>query len=90
MYIFQYGTVIIIITLHIYLHISVWDSYNHIYSTHIFTYFSMGQLSKDDCKDAMVKYAEGQMCFGKKPAREMEILSVKGITALHVGFLCSF
>ncbi|XP_052778924.1 protein SSUH2 homolog isoform X2 [Mya arenaria] len=42
------------------------------------------KLSKDDCQEALKKFVEGQMCYGSKPAKEMEITDVKGGLALHL------
>lgn len=40
-------------------------------------------LSADDCKAALLKHAQDNMCYGSKPAQECNITDVRGVTALH-------
>ncbi|KAL4226159.1 hypothetical protein ACF0H5_014145 [Mactra antiquata] len=47
------------------------------------TFTDSAQLSEEDCKQALEKYVESQLCFGKKPAQECTILKTTGVTALH-------
>lgn len=41
------------------------------------------QLTEEECKEAIVKFAKDQCCFGNKPAEEMAIKKTMTITALH-------
>ncbi|XP_045165398.2 protein SSUH2 homolog isoform X1 [Mercenaria mercenaria] len=47
------------------------------------TFSDTAQLTEDDCKKALEKFVDDQLCYGSKPAKECKILSTKGVTALH-------
>ena len=44
----------------------------------------MANLTEEDCKDAILQFANENCCFGTKPAKDMSITRVDGVTALHV------
>ena len=50
----------------------------------------MANLDKDDCRDAILQHVNENCCFGKKPAEEMDITKIEGITALHVSTIYTF
>lgn len=40
-------------------------------------------LSNEECRMAIIKFAEDHLCYGTKPAKEMQITKTITITALH-------
>ena len=42
------------------------------------------KLTEEDCKDAILQHVNENCCYGTKPAKEMTITKIEGITALHV------
>ena len=44
----------------------------------------MAKLTEEDCMDAILQHANENCCYGTKPAQEMKITKIEGITALHV------
>ena len=49
--------------------------------------FRTTDLSKEECQTAFVKFAKDHLCYGTKPAKEMQITKTLTIIALHVSIL---
>lgn len=52
---------------------------------------SMGSftvLSREQCKDALIKYADGLCCGTSKPAKEANITNIKSFNSYRVSSLC--
>ena len=49
-----------------------------------FLLFRTTQVTNEECQQAVIKFAEDHLCYGTKPAKEMQITKTMTITALHV------